>query len=403
LIPTTRTWPAYVVLAACGLASLEARSQAPDEFGACVAGLRSQAPAQGIKAEVFDDALHGVEADPDVIESMDRQPEFGMAAWEYLALLVDDKRIFMGRRKLEEWATVLRAIERTFDVERHVVVAIWGVESNYGKNLGQRPLVRSLATASCFGRRQAYFRDEFFQVLRIRQDGDIRPEDLTGSWAGAFGQTQFMPSTFKRLAVDFDGDGRRDLVNSIPDALASTANYLRNAGWKRGAAWGFEVRLPRKYDGPSGRRTRKSLAEWHDLGIRRVDGKRVGGDESAALLLPAGARGPAFLVLDNFQALYSYNASESYALAIAHLADRLHGRGPFKASWPTDDPVLTRSQRLELQSALAALGYDVGEADGIIGSRTVEAVKHFQRSAGMQPDGYASLRLLDAVLATPLN
>jgi lytic murein transglycosylase len=390
-------------MAACGLVSLDAHSQPLDDFAGCVANLRSQASTQGIKLEVFDDALRGVEMDPDVIESMDRQPEFTLAVWDYLAILADDKRVFAGRRKLEEWDKSLRAIERTFGVERHVVVAIWGVESNYGKNLGQRPLVRSLATASCFGRRQAFFREEFFQVLRIQQEGDMRPEDLTGSWAGAFGQTQFMPTTFKRLAVDFDGDGRRDLVNSIPDALASTANYLREAGWKRGAPWGVEVRLPRKYDGPSGRRTRKSLAEWHDLGIRRVDGKLVKGEDNAALLLPAGARGPAFLVLDNFQALYSYNASESYALAIAHLADRLHGRGAFKASWPTDDPVLTRSQRIELQNSLAALGYDVGEADGVIGPRTVEAINRFQRSAGMQPDGYASQRLLNAVTATPLN
>jgi lytic murein transglycosylase len=395
----TRTWLALLLL----VASAFALAQPADEFSACVTNLRSQAAAQNINPEVFDTAMRAVELDPDVLDSMDRQPEFSMAVWEYLAALVDDKRIFIGRRKLEEWDKVLRAIERTYEVERHIVVAIWGVESNYGRNLGQRPLVRSLTTASCFGRRQAFFRDELFQVLRIVQAGDMRPEDLTGSWAGAFGQTQFMPSTFKRLAVDFDGDGKRDLVNSIPDALASTANYLRDAGWKRGAPWGFEVRLPKKYEGPSGRRTRRSLAEWHALGIRRVDGRAVKGDESAALLLPAGARGPAFLVLDNFQVLYSYNAAESYALAIAHLADRMHGRGPFKASWPTDDPVLSRSQRIELQNALAALGYDVGEADGVIGSRTVEAINRFQRASGMQPDGYASQRLLNAVIATPLN
>lgn len=372
-------------------------------FPACIAEVKAQAAAAGIKRDVLEDAFRGVEPDAEVVEAMDRQPEFTLPVWEYINLLVDDKRIAEGRAKMATWASVLRDIERRFDVDRHVVVAIWGVESNYGKNTGRRPLVRSLATAACFGRRQPYFRDELVQTLRILQNGDIRAEDLTGSWAGAFGHTQFMPSTFKRLAVDFDGDGKRDLVGSVPDALASAANYLRDAGWKHGAPWGHEVRLPRGYDGPSGRRTRKPLDDWHALGIRRLDGKKVAGEQLAALLLPAGARGPAFLVLENFHALYSYNAAESYALAIAHLADRMRGRPPFRAAWPTDDPALSRSQRIELQERLAAMGYDVGEADGLLGPRTMEAIKGFQRSAGLAPDGYAGQRLLQMMIATPLN
>lgn len=385
------------------LASFVARAGEAGEFRACVTELRSQATSRGIKAEVFDGALRGVEADADVIEAKERQPEFTLPIWEYINLLVEDARIAEGQRKLAAWSKVLGEIERAYGVERHVVVAIWGVESGYGKRLGDRPLVRSLATAACFGRRQEFFRDELFQVLRIQQRGDMRNEDMKGSWAGAFGHTQFMPSTFQRLAVDFDGDGRRDLVGSIPDALASAANYLRDAGWKQGEPWGHEVRLPRKYDGPSGRRTRMALSEWKSLGIRRADGKALGGDESAALLLPAGARGPAFLVLDNFNALYSYNAAESYALAIAHLADRLRGGGAFRGAWPVDDAILSRSQRIELQESLAAKGYDVGEADGIIGPRTTEAIKHFQRAVGVTPDGYASVRLLQKVLAAPLD
>ncbi len=396
---------ARLIAAACIAHALLALAPAAsaDDFPSCVAQLRAQALARGIAVDTFDAAMRDVEPDAEVIEAMDRQPEFTLPIWEYLGTLVEDQRIAEGRRKLAAWSKALAEIERAYGVERHVLVAVWGVESNYGRNLGRRPLVRSLATASCFGRRQAFFREELVETLRIRQDGDVRAEDLSGSWAGAFGHTQFMPTTFKRLAVDFDGDGRRDIVGSIPDALASTANFLREAGWKRGAPWGYEVRLPKDYRGPSGRRTRLALSEWHALGVRRGDRKRLGGDEPAALLLPAGARGPAFLVLGNFHALYAYNAAESYALAIAHLADRLRGGGAFRASWPTDDPGLSRSQRIELQERLSALGYDVGEADGLIGPRTMEAIKDFQRASGLTPDGYAGWRLLQAVSAAPLN
>lgn len=379
-----------------------AQALAREALQACLAEVKTHATTAGITPEVFDEATRTLEPDDEVLESMDRQPEFSLPVWHYVNMLVDDRRILEGRHKLEEWNRALRVIERDYGVERHVIVAIWGVESNFGKRMGDRPLLRSLATGSCFGRRQAFFRGELLQVLRIIQDGDMRAEDLNGSWAGAFGHTQFMPTTFRRLAVDFDGDGRRDLVRSIPDVLASTANYLRDAGWKRGEPWGYEVQLPKGYEGPSGRRTRKPVGEWKALGIRRADGKQLKGDDNAALLLPAGARGPAFLVFDNFQALYSYNASESYALAIAHLADRMHGRGPFRAPWPTDDPTLDRMQRIELQGRLAALGYDVGEPDGIIGGRTMEAIREFQRASGLVPDGYAGLRLWQVLISTPL-
>ena len=394
--------PSALLLAGALFASLAARGEPSEEFPGCVAQLRSQATSQGIRAEVFDEAMRGIEVDAEVIDAMDRQPEFTLPIWEYIGMLVDRERVVEGRRNLASWSRLLGDIERAYGVEREVVVAIWGVESKYGRNMGRRPLVRSLATASCFGRRQAFFRDELVETLRIRQDGDMRAEDLAGSWAGAFGHTQFMPTTFRRLAVDFDGDGRRDLVGSVPDALASTANYLRDAGWKRGAPWGYEVRLPRRYEGPSGRRTRKPLSEWAALGIRRWDERRIAGEESAALVLPAGVRGPAFLVFDNFFASYRYNAAESYTLAIAHLADRLRGGRAFRAPWPLDDPALSRSQRIDLQAGLAALGYDVGEPDGLIGPRTMDAIKQFQKSAGLAPDGYAGQRLLKAVITTPL-
>jgi hypothetical protein len=219
---------------------------------------------------------------------------------------------------------------------------------------------------------------------------------MVGSWAGAFGQTQFMPSTFLRLAVDLEGTGRRDIVDSVPDAIGSTANYLRHAGWRPGVAWGFEVKLPEGYSGPSGRRHKAPMSAWAARGIARVDGRPLGEGE-AGLLLPAGATGPAFLVTSNFDAIYSYNAAESYALAIAHLADRLAGGGPFVTPWPTDDPGLSRAERRELQRLLTQRGYDVGEPDGAIGNKTREAIADFQRKIGRSPDGRPSAKVLAAL------
>lgn len=398
--PMHRTPVGAAFLAALLIASAPAPARAED-FPQCIAELRAQATSNGITAATFDAAMAGVEPDPEVIEAMDQQPEFTLSIWEYIARLVSDKRIADGKRMLAEWGGVLEDVERAFGVDRHIVLAVWGVESNYGTILGNRPLVRSLATASCFGRRQAFFRTELVETLRISQKGDMRAEDLKGSWAGAFGHTQFMPSTFQRLAVDFDADGRRDIVGSVPDALASTANFLRKAGWELGKPWGHEVVLPRGYAGPSGRRTRLTLTRWDALGIQRFGDRPLVGDTPAALLLPAGVHGPAFIVYSNFDALYSYNAAEAYALAIGHLADRLRGERAFRAAWPMDDPALSRTQRIELQERLAALGYDAGHADGIIGPRTLDAVKSFQKSRGLPPDGYAGARLLRTLVSAP--
>lgn len=367
------------------------------EFAACLGKLRGEAAAQGITRQTFDAAMAGVTADESVLVAMDYQPEFTAPIWDYLAGLVDERRIADGRAKLDEWAGALAEVERRFGVDRHVVVALWGVETDYGRRMGTRPLVRSLATTACLGRRQAFFRGELLAALRILQDRDVRPEELTGSWAGAFGQTQFMPSTFRRLAVDLDGDGRRDIVGSVPDALGSAANYLRHAGWASGEPWGYEVRLPEDYRGPSGRRARRALEEWSRLAIRKADGGALTGSGRAALFLPAGREGPAFLAFRNFEAIRSYNPSDSYALAIAHLSDRLRGGSPIRTAWPTDDPGLSRAERLELQELLTAHGYDVGEPDGIIGSRTRVAIEAFQESTGLPVDGRASQRVLEAL------
>lgn len=369
------------------------------DFGACLADLRGEALGGGISAQTFDTATAGLEPDASVLEAMDNQPEFKTPIWDYLAVLVDAERIADGRAKLDEWAVVLDLAEERFGVDRHTIVAVWGVESNFGRQPGGRPLLRSLATVSCEGRRQAYFRTEFMATLRILQGADMPAEALRGSWAGAFGQTQFMPSTYERAAVDFDGDGRRDIVGSVPDALGSTANFLVKAGWQRGRPWGMEVRIPADYAGPSGRRERRDMAAWRTLGVTNADGSSIEGGGRAALLLPAGRQGPAFLVYRNFDAIYSYNASISYALAIAHLSDRLRGAGPLRTPWPTDDPGISRAERREVQERLLAHGYDVGEADGAIGPRTRRAIEAFQRASGLPVDGRAGARVLRALRA----
>jgi lytic murein transglycosylase len=390
-----RGWPvALLVLAplACGA----------QDFDACVKELRGEASANGISNATLDTAFAQLQPDPSVIEASENQPEFETPVWEYLGRLVDDKRIAEGRAMVEQWRRPLALAERRYGVDRHYLVAVWGVETDYGRIMGKRSLVRSLATLSCMGPRQRYFRGELMATLQILQSGDVRADAMRGSWAGAFGHSQFMPSTFKRAAVDMDGDGRRDIVGSIPDALGSIGNYLKEAGWVSGQPWGYEVTLPKGYNGPSGRNTRMELREWKQLGIRRMGDKPLYGPERAALLLPAGMRGPAFLVFQNFNAIYAYNNSVSYALAIAHLADRLQGGAPIVATWPTDDRMLSRGERVELQLWLIEKGFYAGAADGIMGSRTIEAVKAFQSSAGLAADGFASARVLRALREAPI-
>lgn len=384
--------------------SLAAAAQT-NSFDSCVRGLKQSVLSQGISASVFDQAMAGVEPDPDVLKAFDFQPEFRTAIWDYLAGLVDQERVDDGRAKLKEWSKVLSEAEQKFGVDRHVIVAVWGVESNFGRIQGKRELVRSLTTLICADKRQAFFRGELLATLRILQNGDIAPELLVGSWAGAFGQTQFMPTTYQRLAIDFDGDGRRDIVSSVPDALGSTANYLKRAGWVTGQPWGVEVSIPNNYAGPSGRRTKQSLLQWKNLGIQpltktgqKSGGLSLPGDETqAALLLPAGPKGPAFLVFRNFDAIYSYNAAESYALAIAHLSDRLRGGSVIKTPWPTDDPGTSRAERREIQQALVARGYDIGEVDGLIGTKSRQAISDFQKSNGLPVNGRAGQQVLNAL------
>lgn len=369
-------------------------------FNDCLQGLRSKAAAVGVTDTSFDTYTAGIVADMSVLELLDAQPEFTTPIWDYLAALVDQQRVDDGRTMLKAHATTLAQVAQQYGVDAETVVAVWGVESDYGKTFGKRPLLTSLATLSCFGRRQEFFRGEFFATLKLLQSGDLKPEGLTGSWAGAFGHTQFMPTTYQRIAVDGDGDGRRDLVASIPDALASTANYLAKAGWRSGEPWGYEVKLPVGFDTSlAGRKSKRPLNDWIARGVTRVDGTPIlAADAQAGVLLPAGVQGPAFMVFRNFDAIYSYNAAESYALAIAHLSDRLRGGGAFITQWPTDDPGLGRGERKQLQELLLARGHAIGAADGMIGTLTRRAIVEEQLRLGLQPqDGRAGLKILQAL------
>ncbi|MCB1943394.1 MAG: lytic murein transglycosylase [Candidatus Accumulibacter sp.] len=381
-----------------------AQDAAPNErFTSCMKTLRSVASSKGIAPASFDRLTSGLTPDLSVLEFLDYQPEFRTAIWDYLAGLVDEERVADGLAMQAKWADTLAASSERYQVDPATIVAVWGVESNFGRNFGKRPLLTSLGTLSCFGRRQSYFSGEFLSALKILDAGDIEPEQLVGSWAGAFGHTQFMPSTFLRLAVDGDGDGKRDLMASVPDALASTANFLHKGGWREGQPWGYEVLLPADFDDSvSGRRDKRPLSWWAKRGLRRADGQPIPvSDAAAGLLLPAGPRGPAFLVFRNFDVIYGYNAAESYALAIAHLSDRLRGGKPFVTPWPTDDPGLSRLERRELQTLLAARGHPIGEVDGMIGARSREAIKAEQQRLGMTADGRPGQKLLTSLRADP--
>ena len=374
----------------------------PAAFQQCLSALRSSEPFARITSDTWQRHVANLEPDASVLPLLNRQPEFSMPAWDYLAMLVDQERVSDGRAAYQKWLPVLRRIEQRYDVEPAIVVGVWGVESNFGRITGGRPLLQSLGTLSCFGRRQGYFRTEFASALRIVQEGSIEADKLNGSWAGAFGQTQFMPSTFLRTAVDFDGDDRRDLINSAPDALASTANFLRKAGYVAGESWGYEVRLPAGFNASQvGRKNRRSVTAWEAQGVTLANGQPLPhSPASLGLLLPAGAEGPAFLVGKNFDTFYSYNASENYALAIAHLSDLVAGNRnttEFATPWPTDDPGLSRTENRELQTLLLARGHDIGQPDGLIGAKTRAAIRAEQLRLDMPVNGRGGQKLLRAL------
>ena len=372
--------------------------QPAQSFSEWQADFRTQALKAGINPQVFDNAFAGITPDMSVIKADRSQPEFSRPVWEYLDGALSPLRVRNGQRLLEQNAELLSRIEQRYGVDRQALVSVWGMESNFGSFQGNKSVIRSLATLAYEGRRPEFAQSQLIAALKIIQEGDISPDKMLGSWAGAMGQTQFIPTTYETHAVDFDGDGRRDIWNSSADALASTAHYLQSSGWKQGQPWGFEVTLPAGFDyALADGAIKKSVAQWRQLGVT-VPASAAGSDQaSATLLLPAGYRGPAFLVLDNFRAILRYNNSSSYALAVGLLSQRFGGGGTILADWPKDDRPLSRSERVELQMLLSQRNYDAGNADGIIGANTRKAIRSAQQAMGWPADGYPSHKLLESL------
>ena len=370
-------------------------------FHHCLESLWPLAARRGVSRLTFEAHTAALEPDLRIMDLLDAQPEFTKSFWDYLDLLVSEERIAKGREVLATHRATFDAVEKAYGVDRHIVTAIWGIESKFGAAVGERPVVRSTATLACIGRRQAYFRDEFLATLEILERGDVAPDRLKGSWAGAFGPTQFMPTSFKRFAVDFDGDGRRDVVDSIPDVIASTANNLRKDGWVSGQTWGYEVVVPKGFNYLLADRSRQlTLAEWERLGVRRVGNQPFARpSDRAYLLVPAGVRGPGFLMLNNFRVIMKYNPAEAYALAIGHLADRMRGGGPVMQPWPREERVLTRAEVYELQQRLVARGFNAGEPNGRFGAKSRAALRDYQAHAGLIPDGFATVAVLERLRA----
>ena len=369
----------------------------------CVEGLWPAARGAGVTRATFDHALQGFTPDPEVVEAANFQPEYVKPIGEYIDRAVSDKRVETGKQKLVENQALLGSLETRYGVDRYVILAIWGVESNYGTQPGDKNVIRSLATLICTGTKAQFAKPQLVSALKILQRGDIGLDAMNGSWAGAMGHTQFIPTTYNSYAVDQDGDGKRDIWGNIPDALASTASYLKVSGWRPGETWGYEVALPKGFDPKRvNENTLKPLGEWQKIGIVRVNGEAYPRlSDKASLFAPEGVRGPSFLVLNNFRAILHYNVAKSYALAVGHLADRIRGGGHFVHPWPTDETHLSLEQRTEFQRLLIAQGLMTGEPDGVIGPATLEAVKTYQRSKGLGVDGYPSLTLLKRLQSEP--
>jgi membrane-bound lytic murein transglycosylase B len=371
-------------------------------FASFVAGLTTEAQAAGVSAATYEAATAGLTPDPQVLELSQTQPEHAKSVSEYVTALVSETRLENGLKNLAANEAVARQIEAAYGVDRHVLIAIWGIESNYGNAQGSRGVIRSLATlAALEPRRPQFWKAELLAALRILQARDTTLENMAGSWAGAMGHTQFMPTTFHAHAVDFDRDGRRDIWGTVPDALASTANYLKASGWIAGMPWGIEVRVPEAFDyGHSAPGQGRPLAQWQALGVVPLGAKPLPANlGQMTLVLPSGAGGPAFLTTVNFRAILRYNNAVSYALSVAHLADRLAGGPAFTTPWPANDRGLSRNDREELQRRLTALGLDTGGVDGILGSGSRTAIRTYQKAKGAPEDGHPSASLLERLRA----
>ncbi len=366
-------------------------------FADWINDFRTRAVQQGISGDVFDRAFVGATYDADVIRRDRNQSEFTKTIWDYLDSAASDARVSNGKAALQKHAALLDQIETRYGVDKDVVVAIWGLESAYGTFRGTNPVIGSLATLAYDARRSAFFEGQLIEALKILQSGDVTLADFTGSWAGAMGHTQFIPTSYQSLAVDFDGDGKRDIWSEDPaDALASTANYLARNGWIKGMPWGVEVTIPEGFDYTlADRDTKRMPSDWARIGVLGLDGAPVPDHGSASVLLPAGARGAAFLIFKNFDVIETYNTADAYVIGVGHLSDRITGAGPIRSGWPREDRALSFEERKEMQRLLTAKGFDTQKIDGRIGPLTINAVRAFQTSIGDIPDGYASLNILD--------
>ena len=365
-------------------------------FQRWIDGFRARARAAGIRDSVFNAAFEGVRYSPGVIQKDRNQSEFTKQIWEYLDSAASDSRVRNGRDALRAHRSLLAEIERRYGVEAEVVPAVWGLESAYGSFRGSEPLIASLATLAFDGRRGRYFESQLIAALKIIQSGDVAPRRMTGSWAGAMGHTQFIPTSYLAYAVDFRGDGKRDIWSDDPtDALASTAAYLKRFGWTKGQPWGVEVKLPRGFDfSLTGEKIKKSPSNWAAMGVRDMSGARVPDHGRASILLPAGAQGAAFMIFDNFHVIERYNTADAYVIGVGHLSDRIAGAGPLRADWPRGDRNLAFAEKKEMQQRLTAKGFNTSGVDGIIGPNTIQAIRRYQRSVGLVPDGYASYDIL---------
>ncbi len=366
-------------------------------FRRWIAGFRDRALSQGISARVFDRAFQDVRYNTDVIQKDRNQAEYTSQIWDYLDTAASPVRVRNGQAALRRHARLLDAIERRFGVQKEVVTAIWGLESAYGESRGSVPVIEALATLAFDGRRGSFFEAQLIDALKIVQSGDVPPGRMKGSWAGAMGHTQFIPSSYQAYAVDFTGDGKRDIWADDPaDALASTASYLARHGWISGQPWGVEVRLPRGFDfSLASRSIQKMPSDWARLGVTGIDGRAVRDYGSASILLPAGADGAAFMIFRNFAVLERYNVADAYVIGVGHLSDRLKGGPPIQADWPRGYEPLSFSEKKDLQRRLARMGFLDDKIDGIIGPNTTDAIRAFQKSRGVAPDGFPSEALMD--------
>ena len=361
-----------------------------------VSGFRAKALAQGIRADVFDTAFSGVTPNPKILNFDRKQPEFSRPIWKYLESAVSASRVKNGREKRALHGPLLQRVEQRYGVDSDVVLGIWGMESAYGHAYGDFSIIRSLATLAFDGRRQKFAEEQLIGALQIIQNGDVSGSEMLGSWAGAMGHVQFIPTSFNSLAVDFNGDGRRDIWSDDPaDALGSAANYLAKSGWRTGQPAFIPVRVPRSVDAFDLRGSNKLPAQtWNAMGVTTMSGGPVPDFGDAAVIIPAGASGPAFMTFHNFGVIKKYNNADSYALGVAYLGSRIGGAGQMNLSWPKDDRPLGRTEKKTLQAALTKMGFDTNGIDGMLGPDSRKAMRNFQRSRGIAADGYASAKLL---------